>query len=250
MRAWSFGRSSGAVLGLLCLLASPAAFAQMLDLDGLLVEASAVPTQGTVRISGSGGGQTAAGDSEAVANVAGSVMWVPFRNFGGDVGAYYQGGRSGPSARLRYQLLSQETGPFNLALGARYKSEGFSGPGSGEVEALLALGRSWGRLDVALNFVWGWEINDPGMDAELKVLVAWRFSDNLRLGVEARAQSEIHDEDGWKGPQMLMTDIRGGPTLVWRIAKPVSVQLLVGVAKPVEVTSAGFLALGALAIDL
>ena len=101
MRAWSFGRSSGTMLGLLCLLASPAAFAQMLDLDGLLVEASAVPTQGTVRFSGSGGGQTAAGDSEAVANVAGSVMWVPFRGFGGDVGAYYQGGRSGPSARLR-----------------------------------------------------------------------------------------------------------------------------------------------------
>src|SRR5262249_3062871 len=83
-----------------------------------------------------------------------------------------------------------------------------------------------------------------------KMLVAWRFNDNLRVGVEARAQSEIHDEDGWKGPQMLMTDIRGGPTLVWRIAKPVSFQVLVGVAKPVEVTSAGFLALRALAFDL
>src|SRR5262249_9546860 len=73
MRARSFGRSSGTLLGVLCLLASPAALAQMLDVDGLLVEASAVPTQGTVRVSGSGGGQTAAGDSEAVANVAGSV---------------------------------------------------------------------------------------------------------------------------------------------------------------------------------
>ncbi len=250
MRAWSFGRSSGTLLGVLCLLAPPAALAQMLDVDGLLVEASAVPNQGTVRFSGSGGGQTASGDSEAVANVAGSVMWVPFRGFGGDVGAYYQTGRSGPSGRLRYQVLSQETGPFNLTLGARYKSEGFSGDGSGEVEALLAMGRSWGRLDVVLNFVWGWELNDPGMDAEIKALVGWRFTDNVRLGVEVRAQSEVHDEEGWKAPQMRMTDLRAGPTLLWRIAKPVSFQVLIGVGKPAEVTSAGFLALGALVFDL
>ena len=239
-----------ASVALLALALAPAASAQMLDVDGLLVEASAVPEPGTLRVFANGGGQSAAADTEAAANVAGSLMWVPFRGLAGDVGAYYQTGSSGPSARLRYQLLSQDWAGVNLALGARYKSVGFAGEGSGEVEALLALGRSWGRLDTVINFVWGWEINDPGMDVEIKTLVAWRFTDNVRLGVEARAQSEIHDEDGWKGPQMLMTDIRGGPTLVWRIAKPVSVQLLVGVAKPVEVTAAGFLALGALAFDL
>jgi hypothetical protein len=156
---------------------------QTLDVDGLLVEASAVPTSGTVRFSGSGGGQTAAASTEvATANVAGSVLWVPLKSFGGDVGAYYQTGQSGPSARVRYQFLSQDWAPFNLALGARYKSAGFSGDGSGEVEALLALGRSFGRLDLVLNLVWGWEINDPGMDAEIKLLVGWRFTDDVRFG--------------------------------------------------------------------
>jgi hypothetical protein len=145
----------------------PVAQAQILDVDGLLVEASAVPEPGTLRVFVAGGGQTAAAESEAAANVAGSLMWVPFRGLAGDVGAYYQTGSSGPSVRLRYQLLSQDWAGINLSLGARYKSVGFAGEGSGEVEALLALGRSWGRLDTVLNFVWGWELNNPGMDAEL-----------------------------------------------------------------------------------
>jgi len=246
-------RGFGAVrawVGLLALALAPAASAQMLDMDGLLVEASAVPEPGTLRVFANGGGQSAAADSQAAANVAGSLMWVPFRGLAGDVGAYYQTGSSGPSARLRYQLLSQDRAGVNLALGARYKSVGFAGEGSGEVEALLALGRSWGRLDTVINFVWGWELNDPGQDAELKLLVGWRFTDNLRVGVEARAQCEIHDEDGWKGPQMLQTDIRGGPTVFWRIARPVTVQLLVGAGKPVGVAAAGVLALGAFSFDI
>jgi hypothetical protein len=235
---------------LLALALAPNARAQMLDVDGLLVEASAVPQPGTVRVFANGGGQTAAADTEGTANVAGSVMWVPLRGLAGDVGAYYQTGSSGPSVRLRYQLLDQDRAGVNLSLGARYKSVGFAGEGSGEVEALLALGRSWGRLDTALNLVWGWELNDPGMDAEIKLLVGWRFTDNLRAGVEARAQCEVHDEDGWKGPQMLQTDLRGGATAFWRIARPVTVQLLLGAGKPVGVHGAGFLALGAFSFDL
>lgn len=245
--AW---RAARTLLGLLILTAAPLASAQMLDVDGLLVEASAVPDPGTLRVFANGGGQSAAGESEAAANVAGSLLWVPFRGLGGDVGAYYQSGRSGPSVRLRYQVLNQEWAPFNLSLGARYKSEGFSGAGSGEVEALVALGRSFGRFDVVLNLVWGWEINDPGQDAELKLLLGWRLTDTLRAGLEVRAQSEVHDEDGWKGPQMRTTDIRGGPTVFWRVARPVTLQLLIGAGKPVGVSSAGFLALGAFSVDL
>ena len=230
---------------------SPAARGQLLDRDGPLVEAAAVPHAGTVRLSGSGGGRAAASPTDAATGtVSGSVLWVPVAGLGGDVGAYYQTGRSGPSVRLRYQLLDQERAGVALSLGARYKSEGFSGPGSGEVEALVALGRSFGRLDVALNLVWGWEIQDPGQDAELKVLVGWRFSDNLRLGLEARAQSEVHDEDGWHALSMRATDLSGGPTLLWHLARPVLFQILVGVGKPVQQTSVGFLALGSFNLDL
>src|SRR5262245_27570914 len=85
---------------LLGLVVAPAASAQMLDVDGLLVEASAVPEPGTLRVFANGGGQSAAAESEAAANVSGSLMWVPFRGLAGDVGAYYQTGQSGPSARL------------------------------------------------------------------------------------------------------------------------------------------------------
>ncbi len=101
-----------------------------------------------------------------------------------------------------------------------------------------------------LNLVWGWEIDDPGMDAEIKLLVGWRFTDDVRAGVEARGQSEVHDEDGWKSPQMLFADLRGGATVFWRIVRPVTVQLLVGVGKPAGVHAAGLLALGAFSFDI
>jgi hypothetical protein len=237
-------------LAVAVLAVSSAARGQLLDRDGLLVDAAAVPKVGTVRLSGSGGGQTAASSTDtATGTVSGSVLWVPVTGLGGDVGAYYQTGRSGPSARLRYQLLEQERAGVSLSLGARYKSEGFAGEGSGEVEALVALGRSFGRLDLVLNLVWGWEINDPGQDVEVKVLVGWRFSDDLRLGLEVRAQSEVHDEEGWHAPSMRATDFSAGPTLLWRLARPVVFQVLVGVGKPVQQTSAGFLALGAFNVD-
>jgi len=251
MRGLPQWRSTRSLLTLLCLLGARDSFAQMLDVDALLVEASAVPGQGTVRLSGGGGGQTVSTDpAQGEASIAGSVLWVPFKGFGGDVGAYYQAGRSGPSARVRYQFLSQGSAGIDLTLGARYKSEGFSGPGSGEVEALLALGRSFGQLDLILNLVWGWEVNGPGQDAEIKALVGWRFTDNVRLGLEVRAQTEVHDEDGWKGPQMIATDLRAGPTLFWRVSRPLSFQVLVGVGKPVNVNGAGLLALGSFALDL
>ena len=244
-------RSTGRLMTLLCLLAAPASFAQMLDVDALLVEASAVPGQGTVRLSGGGGGQTVSTDpGQGTASVAGSVLWVPVRGFGGDVGAYYQTGRSGPSARVRYQFLSQDSAGVDLTLGARYKSEGFSGTGVGEIEALFAIGRSFGQVDLVLNLVWGWELGGPGQDAEVKALVGWRFNDNVRLGLEVRAQTEVHNEDGWQAPQMIGTDLRAGPTFFWRVSRPVSFQVLVGVGKPVNVNQAGLLALGSFALDL
>ncbi len=43
-------------IGLLALAFAPEASAQMLDVDGLLVEASAVPDPGTLRVFASGGG--------------------------------------------------------------------------------------------------------------------------------------------------------------------------------------------------
>jgi hypothetical protein len=233
------------------LLFGGAASAQMMDVDGLLTDAAAVPHAGTVRLFGSGGGQSSSADGGgAVGSVAGSLLWVPFQNIGGDLGAYYQTGRSGPAARVRYQVLDQEWAGVDLALGARYKSEGFSEFGHGEVEGIVALGRSFGRFDLVLNLVYGAEIGDPGMDAEVKSLLGWRFSDNFRLGAELRIQTEIHDEDGWKAPAMVTTDLIGGPSALWRVARPLSLQILTGVSKPAGSTSAGFIALVGLSIDL
>ena len=238
-------------VALTCVLFGRGAAAQMMDVDGLLTDAAAVPRAGTVRVFGSGGGQSGSAEGGgAVGSVAGSLLWVPFQNLGGDLGAYYQTGRSGPAVRVRYQVLAQDWAGIDLSLGARYKSEGFSELGHGEVEGIVALGRSFGRFDLVLNLVYGAEIGDPGMDAEVKSLVGWRFTDSFRLGGEVRIQTEIHDEDGWKAPTMVTTDIIGGPAAFWRVARPLTLQALVGVTKPAGSTEAGFIALAGLSIDL
>jgi len=234
-----------------CLMLGRPVAAQMMDVDGLLTDAAAIPRAGTVRVFGSGGGQSTSADAGgAVGSVAGTLLWVPFQSFGGDLGAYYQTGRSGPAVRLRYQLLGQDWAGIDLSLGARYKSEGFTDYGHGEVESILALGRSFGRLDVVANLVWGVEINDPGMDAELKTLIGWRFGDNIRLGGEVRIQTEVHDEEGWKAPAMVSTDLIAGPTAFWRVVRPLTLQVLAGIGKPAGSTSAGFIALAGLSVDL
>jgi hypothetical protein len=98
--------------------------------------------------------------------------------------------------------------------------------------------------------VWGWEIDDPGQDAELKALIGWRFSDDVRVGLEARVQTEVHDENGFKGPTMNATDLIAGPVAFWRVARPVTLQVLVGVGKPAMTNQAGVIALGGFSIDL
>src|SRR5205085_1458093 len=86
------------------LLAAAAANAQGLDRDTLLTDAPAVPAQGTVRLTGGVTGTSdtgGVGATQGQAQVSGSIQWTPLKNLAGDVGAYYQVGAQGPSARVR-----------------------------------------------------------------------------------------------------------------------------------------------------
>src|SRR5437588_1698179 len=175
-----------------------AARAEGIDRDSLLSEAPAVPSKGTVRISGVTTGTSDEGGvngTQGQANITGSILWTPVENLAGDVGMYWQVGANGPSARVRYQILSQSRTGLDLSAGARFKTVGFH-PDQGEVELLLLAGRRFGNIELVLNGVFGFETGgESGKDVEAKAFAGYRFKEDLRVGVDGRIQKAIGEKE-------------------------------------------------------
>jgi hypothetical protein len=223
-----------------------AARAEGIDRDSLLSEAPAVPTKGTVRVSGITTGTSDQGGvngTQGQANIAGSVMWTPIENLAGDVGMYWQVGANGPSARVRYQILSQSRAGIDLSAGARFKTVGFH-PDQGEVEFLLLAGRRFGNIELVLNGVFGFETGGGnGKDVEGRAFAGYRFTEDVRAGLDGRLQTEVADEEtpppGTPPKTGRDYDMTAGPAVSWIVARNLGsllhnfqVQGLVGVAQP------------------
>jgi hypothetical protein len=238
----------------LLLLGAVEARASGLDRDSLLTEAPAVPAKGTVRVTGGATGTSSdqgVNNTQGQANVTGAVQWTPLENLSGDVGMYWQVGANGPSARVRYQILAQEMHGIDMSSGVRFKTVGFN-PNNGEVEFLVLAGRRFGRLEVAVNGVFGVETGgENGKDIEGRAFAGWRFSELVRAGVDGRLQAEIEDEEApppGAPPKVGRDyDLTVGPAISWivardlgKMAKNLQVQALVGVAQPkqTDLTSA------------
>jgi len=231
-----------------------AARADGLDRDNLLTEAPAVPAKGTVRLSGVTTGtsaDTGVNGAQGQARIAGTIMWTPVANLAGDIGMYWQVGANGPSARVRYQILAQERAGLDLSAGSRFKTVGFH-PDQGEVEFLLLAGRRFGRVELVLNGVFGVETGgQSGKDVEGKAFAGYRFSEDLRGGIDGRLQAEVADQ-GQTDPNAPPRtgrdyDLTVGPSVSWMVARNLSgiarnlqLQALVGMAQPkrTDVTSA------------
>jgi hypothetical protein len=225
-------------------LLSGAAFGSGLDRDGMLTEAPATPDSGTVRVT-AGGGNERLSDGSAQAQLTGSLMWTPVEHLAGDVGAYFQsvGSKAGPTARVRYQFLSQAGAGVDLAGGVRYKSVGFD-PDRGEVELLVAAGRRIGRFDLMLDTVLGFELGQGGKDLELKGFAGYRVTDAFRAGIDSRVQFEVGDDAEASAVPAAGSDLdlTAGPAVSWMIEKTVQVQALAGIAKPRGAVNAGAVA--------
>jgi hypothetical protein len=232
-------RPLSVVVSLAVLLAARPVPAEGLDRDTLLTDAPATPDKGTVRVMGASSAQGPASDGgTATGKVSGSVSWTPLAHFSADVGAYYQGGptsASGPSARVRYQVLSQSQSGLDLSAGVRFKTVSFSHPSSnGEVELLLAGGRRFGKFDLAVNGVFGMETGGgTGKDVEVKAFAGYRFSEVVRAGLDSRLQAEVGDEKAPAGPKVGRDfDVTAGPAVAWLVTKSIELQALVGAAAP------------------
>jgi len=220
------------------LLISSAAAAQGLDRDTLLTDAPAVPSAGTVRLTG---GVTGTSDSAGVGNVQGqalgtaAIQWSIFDRFAADVSAYFQVGQQGPSARVRYQILKQADYGLDLAGGVRFKTVGFH-PDQGEVELFFAAGRTFGRFELVLNAVIGFETAEGGgKDGEVKAFAGYRLGESVRVGIDERLQAELGDDEEDTDAQVPGTrdyDLTVGPALSWLVTRQVQLQALVGMAQP------------------
>jgi hypothetical protein len=211
-----------------------AASAQGLDRDTLLTDAPAVPAVGTVRVTGSGTA-TEKSDSSS-SSIAGSIGWTPIANLSADVGAYFQSGAQGPAARVRYQVLNQSAHGVDAAGGVRFKTVGFH-PDQGELEFLLAAGRTFGHFEVVLNGVFGVETGgENGKDIEAKAFAGWRFTPALRAGIDSRLQAELEDEGAAPPipgtPTVRDYDLTVGPAISWMVTRTFQLQALVGLAQP------------------
>ncbi len=210
-----------------------------LDRDTLLTESPAVPNAGTVRLTGAAGGQpSGAADTGSTGGISGSILWAPIDRVAGDVGLYLQGPDTGPTVRLRFQVLKQADVGLDLSVGARFKEFGFfkkeATTPNGEFEFLLALGKSIGHWDAMVNAVIGFEAGGPGSDLEGKAFVGYRVLDNLRVGADFRLQAEYKDEKGTKSPDFANDcDLFIGPAVSWLVFHDkLQLQALVGAAKP------------------
>jgi hypothetical protein len=223
-----------------CVAALPlAARATSLDRDTLLTEAAATPQAGTVRITGTANGQpSGAADSGSTGGLAGSILWAPLDRVAGDVGLYLQGPDTGPTVRVRFQILKQSDVGLDLAVGARFKEFGFfkkeDATPNGEFEFLLAAGKSFGLFDAMINGVIGFEAGGPGSDIEGKAFFGYRLLPELRLGVDGRLQAEYKDENGTKKPDWANDcDLFTGPAVSWLLLHDkLQLQALIGAAKP------------------
>lgn len=211
-----------------------------LDRDTLLTEAPAVPNSGTVRITGGANGQpSGAPDTGSTGGVSAAILWSPIDRVAGDVGLYLQGPDSGPTVRVRIQILKQRDVGLDLAVGARFKEFGFfkkenGDSPNGEFEYLLALGRTFGRIDAMLNAVIGFEAGGPGSDLEGKAFLGYRFLPELRAGADFRLQAEYKDETGYKKPDFANDcDLFTGAAVSWLVLNDkLQLQALLGIAKP------------------
>ncbi len=77
------------------------------------------------------------------------------------------------------------------------------------------------------------------MDAEVKALIGWRFTEVFRLGVDLRLQGEVHDESGFRWPGATGFDLITGGSVSWLPVPKFQIQCLLGIAKPRGLAVAG-----------
>jgi hypothetical protein len=96
---------------------------------------------------------------------------------------------------LRIQALSQADQLIDMSVGAFYRPEGFT-EAEGEVEAVLALGRRFGRFNTFTTLVYGQDPEGAERDGELRLAGLYLFNARLQAGLDSRLRFDLGSEPG------------------------------------------------------
>jgi hypothetical protein len=148
-----------------------------------------------------------------------------------------------PTVGARVQALSQRDQGIDMAIGLFYKPEGFT-EGEGEIEAVLALGRRFGRLGVIGDLAYGQDPEARERDGEARLAGLYTVASYVELGVDSRLRFDLGtDEDKLEEEGGAEYDLQAGP-LVSVALGTVAVGAQAGVAVlGMQSTQVGLLAL-------
>lgn len=99
-----------------------------------------------------------------------------------------------PTVGARVQALSQHDHGLDLSIGLFYKPEGFT-EGEGEVEAVVALGRRFGRFGLIGNVAYGQDPEARERDGEARIAALYTLGSRVELGLDSRLRFDLGTEE-------------------------------------------------------
>jgi hypothetical protein len=118
--------------------------------------------------------------------------------------------RMRPSAGARLQLLRQEKAGVDGALSVFFKTEGFT-EAEGEIETFASIGRTFDRVSVIGNLVYGQDPEGNERDGETRLSAFYRGG-RFALGVDSRVRFAVGTQHGKAAAIEPTFDATGGPT--------------------------------------
>lgn len=99
-----------------------------------------------------------------------------------------------PTIGARVQALAQDDHGLDMSIGLFYKPEGFT-EGEGEVEAVLALGRRFGRFGLVGDLAYGQDPEARERDGEVRVAALYTVTSIVEVGVDSRLRVDLGTEE-------------------------------------------------------
>jgi hypothetical protein len=122
-----------------------------------------------------------------------------------------------PSAGARVQALNQQGQGIDMSIGAFYKPEGFT-EGEGELEAVLAFGRTFDRIGLIGDLVYGQDPEGRERDGELRLAGLYMPSMRVQLGLDSRVRVDLGTEaDKLEEEGGAEYDLHAGPTFSYAL---------------------------------
>jgi hypothetical protein len=168
-----------------------------------------------VRASASGaayGGYDSAAQNARVVSFAEARIYGPFAL---RIGAQSSGAseRIAPSVTGRLQFVSEPKHGVDAALALAYNAEGFTEL-EGELEVLLAVGKTFGNLRLLGNLAYGQDVEGEERDGELRAAALYHLGSVYYLGLDARGRIDLGSETATLGTQQESEyDLDIGPVL-------------------------------------